>query len=81
MIGCWFLPGWCLWNCLIGGAVFGRSRREREQEEMAMPWGLAVYIMNMVWVALDGWISSCVMVADEIAHALRTGDVSSFPIG
>ncbi|XP_020099837.1 uncharacterized protein LOC109718187 isoform X2 [Ananas comosus] len=48
---------------------------------MAMPWGLAVYIMNMVWVALDGWISSCVMVADEIAHALRTGDVSSFPIG
>ncbi|XP_008808784.1 uncharacterized protein LOC103720722 [Phoenix dactylifera] len=48
---------------------------------MAMPWALAVYIMNMVWMVLDDWISSCVTVADEIAQALRTGDIGPFPIG
>ncbi|XP_072975647.1 uncharacterized protein [Typha angustifolia] len=48
---------------------------------MAMPWGLAVYIMNMVWIVLDDWISSCVTVADEIARALRTGDIGPFPVG
>lgn len=39
-----------------------------------MPWELAMYIMIMVWDALDGWISSCVLVADEIATVLRTGN-------
>ncbi|XP_065050261.1 uncharacterized protein LOC135680307 [Musa acuminata AAA Group] len=42
---------------------------------MAMPWELAVYIMYMVWDALDGWILSCVLVADEIARSLGTSNV------
>ncbi|KAM0951070.1 hypothetical protein DsansV1_C04g0048091 [Dioscorea sansibarensis] len=48
---------------------------------MAMPWGLAVYMMTMVWTVLDSWISSCLFVADEIATALRTGDIGPFPVG
>ncbi|URD72488.1 hypothetical protein MUK42_08648 [Musa troglodytarum] len=46
---------------------------------MAMPWELAVYIVNMVWDALDGWISSCVSVADEIAGVLRASSATAFP--
>ncbi|KAG6744711.1 hypothetical protein POTOM_051349 [Populus tomentosa] len=42
---------------------------------MAMPWGMALWMANMVWVALIGWVSSCLTVADELASSLRTGDI------
>ncbi|XP_026666341.1 uncharacterized protein LOC103722451 [Phoenix dactylifera] len=48
---------------------------------MAMPWGSAIYLMKMVWMILKGWISSCLMVANEIARALRTGDIGPLPVG
>jgi hypothetical protein len=44
---------------------------------MAMPIDLAMYIVNMVWVGLFGWISSCVTTADQIACALH--DLNSGP--
>ncbi|KAG6743713.1 hypothetical protein POTOM_052414 [Populus tomentosa] len=47
---------------------------------MAMPWGMAVWMANMVWVALIGWVSSCLTVADELASSLRTGDIGPFHI-
>ncbi|XP_077218811.1 uncharacterized protein LOC143853002 [Tasmannia lanceolata] len=48
---------------------------------MAMPWRMAIYIVKMVWMMLNGWVSSCLMVANEIARSLRTGDVGPFHIG
>ncbi|XP_010276574.1 PREDICTED: uncharacterized protein LOC104611290 [Nelumbo nucifera] len=48
---------------------------------MAMPWSMSLWLAKMVWVALCSWVSSCLMVADEIASALRSGDVSPFNVG
>nr|XP_009385571.2 PREDICTED: uncharacterized protein LOC103972899 [Musa acuminata subsp. malaccensis] len=59
------------------GVVFTKLRGGVEGDRsmsMAMPWELAVYIVNMVWDALDGWISSCLSVADEIADVLRAAN-------
>ncbi|KAF8395657.1 hypothetical protein HHK36_019607 [Tetracentron sinense] len=45
---------------------------------MAMPWNMALWMVKMVWMALSGLVSSCLMVADDIAGSLRTGDVECF---
>ncbi|KAF4374474.1 hypothetical protein F8388_016025 [Cannabis sativa] len=45
---------------------------------MAMPWGMTLWMTKMVWLALSGWVSSCLIVADEIATSFRTGDISPF---
>ncbi|KAF4402529.1 hypothetical protein G4B88_012314 [Cannabis sativa] len=39
---------------------------------MAMPWGMTLWMTKMVWLALSGWVSSCLIVADEIATSFRT---------
>lgn len=49
--------------------------------EMVMPWGMTVWMVKMVWMALCGWVSSCFAVAREIAHALRNGDIGAFHVG
>ncbi|XP_030485034.1 uncharacterized protein LOC115701388 [Cannabis sativa] len=48
---------------------------------MAMPWGMTLWMTKMVWLALSGWVSSCLIVADEIATSFRTGDISPFHVG
>ena len=48
---------------------------------MAFPWSMALWMANMVWVALIGWVSSCLTVADELASSLRTGDIGHFHVG
>lgn len=48
---------------------------------MAMPWSLAIYVMGMVWVVLNGWVSTCLMIADEIARGLRSGEIGTLPVG
>ncbi|CAA7405948.1 unnamed protein product [Spirodela intermedia] len=48
---------------------------------MAMPWRLVFHMAEVVWMVLQGWLSSCLMVADEIARALRSGDIGPFPVG
>ncbi|KAM0947834.1 hypothetical protein DsansV1_C07g0071801 [Dioscorea sansibarensis] len=48
---------------------------------MAMQWNLALYFMRMVWMVLNGWVSACLIVADEIARAFRAGDVGPLPLG
>uniref|UniRef100_A0A803MM31 Uncharacterized protein n=1 Tax=Chenopodium quinoa TaxID=63459 RepID=A0A803MM31_CHEQI len=45
---------------------------------MAMPWSMTLWISKMVWLALAGWISSCLIVADEVASSIRTGDIGAF---
>ncbi|KAH7511763.1 hypothetical protein FEM48_Zijuj12G0017300 [Ziziphus jujuba var. spinosa] len=45
---------------------------------MAMPWGMTLWMAKMVWIALAGWVSSCLTVADEVAGSLRTGDIGPF---
>ncbi|KAF9679558.1 hypothetical protein SADUNF_Sadunf06G0027300 [Salix dunnii] len=54
---------------------------ERERGEMAMPWSMAIWIANMVWVGLIGLVSTCLIVADELASSLRTGDIGPFHVG
>ncbi|OVA01160.1 hypothetical protein BVC80_1809g28 [Macleaya cordata] len=46
-----------------------------------MTWGMAFWMAKMVWMALCGWVSSCLTVADEIARSIRTGDVGPFHVG
>lgn len=48
---------------------------------MAMRWSLAIYFMGMVWMALNGWVSACLIVADEIARSFRAGDVGPLHLG
>ncbi|GMP86539.1 hypothetical protein CsSME_00039273 [Camellia sinensis var. sinensis] len=42
---------------------------------MAVPWGVTLWMARMVWLALSGWVTSCLTVADEIAGSFRTGDI------
>ncbi|KAL9264259.1 hypothetical protein AKJ16_DCAP08480 [Drosera capensis] len=46
---------------------------------MAVPWKVSIWIAKMVWLALAGWVSSCLIVADDIASSLRSGDIDSCP--
>ncbi|XP_042450857.1 uncharacterized protein LOC122035822 [Zingiber officinale] len=48
---------------------------------MALPWSLAIYVMHVVWAVLNGWVSTCLMIADEIARGLRSGDIGPLPVG
>ncbi|KAJ0043011.1 hypothetical protein Pint_18246 [Pistacia integerrima] len=48
---------------------------------MAVPLGMTVWMAKMVWRALNGWLSSCLTVADEVAASLRTGDIGPFHVG
>ncbi|KAL6272701.1 hypothetical protein ACE6H2_023393 [Prunus campanulata] len=45
---------------------------------MAMPWAMTFWMAKMVWLALTGWVSSCLTVADEVAGSIRTGDIGAF---
>ncbi|KAJ6912606.1 hypothetical protein NC651_015124 [Populus alba x Populus x berolinensis] len=47
---------------------------------MAMPWSMAIWIANMVWVGLIGLVSTCLTVADELASSLRAGDIGPFHV-
>ncbi|CAL5193359.1 unnamed protein product [Lathyrus oleraceus] len=48
---------------------------------MAMALNAAIYIAKMTWLALAGWITSCLTVADEFASSLRSGDIGPFQVG
>ncbi|XP_043698838.1 uncharacterized protein LOC122649670 [Telopea speciosissima] len=48
---------------------------------MALPWSMTLWLGKMVVIALRGWVFSCLTVADEIAGALRSGDVGPFHVG
>ncbi|CAD6217525.1 unnamed protein product [Miscanthus lutarioriparius] len=74
-----FLPiagsqGRCLWNCLLGGGW-------REGARMTMPWGLAACIVDMVWAVLAGWVSTCLVIANEVARGMRSGEIGPFVVG
>ncbi|MFS7904130.1 hypothetical protein Hanom_Chr01g00032391 [Helianthus anomalus] len=45
---------------------------------MALPWSVSLWMANMVWLAISGWVISCLTVADEIAGSIRTGDIGPF---
>ncbi|XP_020235992.1 uncharacterized protein LOC109815641 [Cajanus cajan] len=48
---------------------------------MAMALEAALWIAKMAWMALSGWISSCLTVADEFASSLRSGEIGPFHVG
>ncbi|KAL3819717.1 hypothetical protein ACJIZ3_005622 [Penstemon smallii] len=45
---------------------------------MAVPCSVTFYMAKMIWMALFGWVVSCLTVADEIAGSIRTGDIGPF---
>ncbi|KAL8258594.1 hypothetical protein R6Q59_026547 [Mikania micrantha] len=47
---------------------------------MAVPWSVSLWMANMVWMAISGWVISCLTVADHIAGSLRTGDIGPFHV-
>ncbi|KAM3405663.1 hypothetical protein ACQJBY_008271 [Aegilops geniculata] len=48
---------------------------------MTMPWGLAAYMVDMLCAALAGWVSACLLVANEIARGMRAGEIGPFIVG
>lgn len=48
---------------------------------MAVPWSMTLWMAKMVWMALSGWVISCLTVADGVAGSLRTGDIGPFHVG
>ncbi|OMO99927.1 hypothetical protein CCACVL1_03549 [Corchorus capsularis] len=48
---------------------------------MAMPLDVALWMAKMVWIALSGWVTSCLTIADEVAASLRSGDIGAFHVG
>ncbi|KAL0848253.1 hypothetical protein Bca101_021500 [Brassica carinata] len=65
-----------------GAGIHGPlRRRSRRNLEMAMPLGMATYLMRMVWFSLSGWVFTCLSIADEIAGSLRNGDIGPFHVG
>ncbi|XP_078152251.1 uncharacterized protein LOC144547470 [Carex rostrata] len=58
-----------------------KKNRERVIQVTVMTCGLTLYFMNHVLGFLHGWVSSCLSIADEIARAIRRGDIGPFPVG
>ncbi|XP_050383474.1 uncharacterized protein LOC126800200 [Argentina anserina] len=48
---------------------------------MAIPWSMNLWMAEIVWMVLTGWVTSCLTAADELAASLRTGDVGPFNVG
>ena len=48
---------------------------------MTMPWELVAYRVDMVWAVLAGWVSACLLVANEIARGMRAGEIGPFVVG
>lgn len=48
---------------------------------MAVPLSWTLWMGKMVWLAISGWVFSCLNVADEIASSLRTGEIGPFHVG
>ncbi|ONM58925.1 hypothetical protein ZEAMMB73_Zm00001d021874 [Zea mays] len=44
---------------------------------MTMPWGLAACIVDMVWAVLAGWVSTCLVIANEVARGMRSGEIGA----
>ncbi|KAH0912272.1 hypothetical protein HID58_035593 [Brassica napus] len=74
-------------NHLVGSALilphqsFEAEKETDETWRMAMPLGMATYLMRMVWFSLSGWVFTCLSIADEIAGSLRNGDIGPFHVG
>ncbi|KAK4792650.1 hypothetical protein SAY86_023085 [Trapa natans] len=48
---------------------------------MAVQCGKAIWAAEIIFLALKGWVSSILTVADEVASSLRSGDIGPFHIG
>lgn len=48
---------------------------------MAVCWSLTLWLSEMMWVGLKSWIVSCLIVANQIALSIRSGDIGPFNVG
>ncbi|KAM3295560.1 hypothetical protein ACQJBY_038063 [Aegilops geniculata] len=64
-----------------GGGVRKAKAPQSSKERMAMPRGLTAYMVDMVWAVLAGWVSACLLVANEIARGMRAGEIGPFVVG
>lgn len=62
-----------------GDCFFGFA--ESWNRTMAVPWSTTLWMAKMVWMALTGWVVSCLTIADEVAGSFRTGDIGPFHVG
>jgi hypothetical protein len=53
----------------------------RRRIRMTLPWGVATCVVDMVWAVLTGWVSMCLVVANEVARAMRNGEIGPFVVG
>ncbi|KMZ58646.1 hypothetical protein ZOSMA_75G00780 [Zostera marina] len=45
---------------------------------MAIQWRATVGILEFVWMIFHSWVYSCLVIADEIAHAIHSEDIGFF---
>jgi hypothetical protein len=48
---------------------------------MTMSWRLVACIVDMVWAVLAGWVSTCLVIANEVARGMRSREISPFVVG
>ncbi|KAK4404789.1 hypothetical protein Sango_0847500 [Sesamum angolense] len=66
--------GFGVWSIfLLNWNLFEEFEESLRFGTMAVPWSMTLYVARMIWMALGGWVVSCLNVADEIAGSLRTG--------
>ncbi|KAK4392515.1 hypothetical protein Sango_2029300 [Sesamum angolense] len=54
---------------------------EKTRGLIPLGWSMTLWVARFIWMALSGWVVSCLTVADEIAGSLRTGDIGAFHVG
>uniref|UniRef100_A0A0D9X2H1 Uncharacterized protein n=1 Tax=Leersia perrieri TaxID=77586 RepID=A0A0D9X2H1_9ORYZ len=54
---------------------FQNPRYNQPRKVFMCRWRIEVLVLEMVWVMLSGWLSSCIAVADDVASALRQQSV------
>ncbi|KAL3830418.1 hypothetical protein ACJIZ3_019220 [Penstemon smallii] len=47
---------------------------------MGVGWSMIIQLARMIWKGVRGWVVSCLILADEIAVSLRTGDLSPYHV-
>ena len=72
---------WACCPCVIVNSWVFPEKPQQEKVEMAVPWSMSFWMAKMVWIALSGWVSSCLTVSDEVASSLRSGDIGPFNVG
>lgn len=45
---------------------------------MAMRWSVVLWVGSVTWMALTEWLSTCFIVATQIAHSLQQDEEEEY---